>query len=138
MVPLRIAAALAVGFLAYTGIDILVWQRIFEANHVEGVVVFQRAYHAGFALVLVSLVAIGVLLIHRLRWALWYAAAFVALAFSGLEDALYYWLDGRAIPAVLPWLDANPLIPFHPVTRVSLIASAGLWLAAVVVAALKL
>jgi hypothetical protein len=125
MVPSRVLVALAVGFLAYTGVDILIWQRIFVQH---GVVSFQEQYHAGYALVLAGLILNGVILIGRRWWALWYAAAFYTLAMSGLEDALYYVLGGKPIPAALPWLDANPLIPFHPVTSATLLASVTLWL----------
>lgn len=134
MVPGRVLAALVVGFIAYTGVDILIWQRIFVQH---GVVSFQEQYHAGYALVLAGLILNGVILIGRRWWALWYAAAFYTLAMSGLEDALYYVLGGKAIPATLPWLDSNLLIPFHPVTSGTLLASVtvwlGLWLASLVV-----
>lgn len=130
MIPPRVLVALAVGFLAYTGVDILIWQRIFEAQHVNNVPGFIAQYHDGYALVLAGFIANGVLLIGRRLWpwALWYGAAFFTLAMSGLEDALYYVLDGKPIPAALPWLDANPLIPVHPVTSGTLLLSVGLWL----------
>lgn len=115
--------SVTVGLLAYTLVDILLWQRIFEAGAMYE---YDRPYHQGYAVLLAGLVAVGAVTLPW-RWALGFSVAFVTLACSGLEDVLYYWLDGRAIPAALPWLDANPLIPFHPVTAWGLIASAAMW-----------
>jgi hypothetical protein len=76
----------------------------------------------------VAAVGLGmVLLLPHGLWALWYGFAFSTLAFSGVEDALYYVLDG---PASLPLLDADPLILIKPVTRAGLIGSASIWLLA--------
>jgi hypothetical protein len=52
------------------------------------------------------------------------------LAFSGFEDVLYYWLDGRGLPSVLPWLSINPMI-LKPVTSLNLILSVLLWMGAI-------
>ena len=129
MIPRRVLVALVVGLLAYTGVDVLIWARYFEVQHLNGDAFTISQYHAGYALVLAGFIANGAILIGRRWWALWYAAAFFTLAQSGLEDALYYILQGKALPAALPWLDGNPLIPFHPVTSGGLLASVGLWLA---------
>jgi hypothetical protein len=51
-------------------------------------------------------------------------------AFSGLEDVLYYLLDGKPMPDALPWLDANPMI-LH-VSREGVVGSVMLWLTALV------
>jgi len=50
------------------------------------------------------------------------------LAFSGFEDILYFWLDGRALPENLFWLNNNPLIFLKPVTSTRLVISALTWL----------
>ena len=77
-----------------------------------------------------GMIAISVVLLYEARcWALWFALAFYTLAFSGLEDVLYYALDGRWIPGRCPWLDENRLILFKPVTATSLIMSAIVWVA---------
>ena len=52
-------------------------------------------------------------------------------AFSGLEDILYYILDGKPMPDMLPWLDGNPMI-LH-VSRAGVIGSVSLWLTVLVV-----
>jgi hypothetical protein len=52
-------------------------------------------------------------------------------AFSGLEDILYYLLDGKSMPATLPWLDGNPMI-LH-VSRAGVIGSVSLWLTVLIV-----
>jgi hypothetical protein len=128
VMPWQVVAALVLGLLVYALIDILIWQRIFES---EGLERYDYQYHAGYLVVLGGMIAIGVVLLLRHRlWALWYGLAFASLAFSGMEDALYYLLDGRPIPAALPWLDPDPLIPFKPVTRGGLVASASMWLMA--------
>jgi hypothetical protein len=125
----RVVVALGVGLLFYALSDILLWQRIFESNGHE-FYRFDAQYQTGRQAVLLGMIAIGIVLLWDAgAWALWYAAAFYTLAFSGLEDLLYYWLDGRAVPAVLPWLNANPLILFHPVTNSTLLLSVALWLA---------
>src|ERR1700682_4739633 len=134
LIPGRVLVALAVGFLAYTAVDILIWQRIFVQH---GMLSFPQQSHAVYAVVLAGLILNGVILIGRRWWALWYASAFYTLAMSGLEDALYYLLSGKSIPATLPWLNGDPLIPFYPGTSGTLLASAtlwlGLWLASLVV-----
>ncbi|MFI5283544.1 MAG: hypothetical protein ACHQ0J_10530 [Candidatus Dormibacterales bacterium] len=125
----RVVVALAVGLLFYALSDILLWQRIFESNGHE-FYRFDAQYQTGRQAVLLGMIGLGVVLLWDAgAWALWYAAAFYALAFSGLEDVLYYWLDGRSLPAVLPWLEDNRLVLFHPVTSWSLLASSALWIA---------
>jgi hypothetical protein len=52
-------------------------------------------------------------------------------AFSGLEDVLYYMLDGKPMPDTLPWLEGNPMI-LH-VSREGVIGSVSLWLIALAV-----
>ena len=125
----RIVVALGVGLLFYALSDILLWQRIFESSGHE-FYRFDAQYQTGRQAVLLGMIALGVILLWDSgAWALWWGLAFYTLAFSGLEDVLYYWLDGRAIPAVLPWLTDNHLVLFRPVTSWSLLASAGLWVA---------
>ncbi len=124
----RIAVALAVGLYFYALSDVLLWQRIFEQHDLFQ---FDRQYQSGHVATLVGLIAVGmILLIDVGWWALWYGAAFYTLTFSGLEDILYYWLDGRQLPARMPWLDHGQLFLFQPetVTSTSLLMSAGLWL----------
>ena len=123
----RVVVALAAGETFYALSDILLWQRIFEAH---GLYEYDGAYQSGHVVILVALIGTGmVLLIDTRWWALWYGLAFYTLAFGGVADVLYYWLDGRAIPAVLPWLDENHLILFHPVTNGTVLASALVWIA---------
>jgi hypothetical protein len=122
----RIGIALAVGLVFYALSDILLWQRIFETN---GLYRYDGRYQTGHQAVLVGMIAISVILLYEARfWALWFALAFYTLAFSGLEDVLYYALDGRWIPGRCPWLDGNRLILFKPVTATSLVMSAVVWL----------
>jgi len=119
--------AVGVGLVFYALSDILLWQRIFEAH---GLYQFDEQYQTGHVAVLVGMIALGVVLLFEAGWwAAWYAMAFFTLAFSGLEDVLYYVLDGRPIPSVCPWLEVNRLILFHPVTNHSLLLSAGVWVA---------
>jgi hypothetical protein len=123
----RVVTALGVGLLFYALGDVLLWQRIFETHDLYA---FDGAYQSGHRAVLLGLIGVGVVLLYEARlWAVWYGLAFYTLAFSGLEDVLYYWLDGRSIPAVLPWLNENHLILFRPVTRTALLASAVVWIA---------
>jgi hypothetical protein len=75
---------------------------------------------------------LGVVLFYpHVRRMIMFPLSLFILAFSGLEDILYYWLDGRVIPAMLPWLNKNPLI-VHPISRTNLLLSASLWLCMVV------
>lgn len=118
------AVAVAVGLVFYALSDILLWQRIFEDHDLFQ---FDAQYQSGHVTTLVALIGTGMILLYDAGlWALWYGLAFYTLAFSGLEDVLYYWLDGRAIPASLPWLNSNPLT-LHPSTSVTLVVSAALW-----------
>lgn len=122
-----LAALIALGF--YTVTDILVWQRIFEANQL---VEFAGTYHAGWFVSLAGYATVGVIVMSD-RWkdCLFFLSALVVGAYSGLEDILYYLLDGKPIPASLPWLEGNPLI--HSVSRQGLISSVAFWLVALVV-----
>ncbi len=126
MVRLRALIAAVVGLLFYSVTDILVWQRIFEANQMVG---YANSYHVGWLVSLLGYAAIGVIVMSdRWRDCLYFLTALFIGAFSGLEDILYYVLDGKPIPASLPWLDANPLI--YQSTRLGLISSVLFWIAA--------
>ena len=127
----RVVAALAVALGFYALSDILLWQRIFEANRLS---MYDPQYQTGHVAILVGMMAMGaVLLVDAGVWALWFVGALYTLAFGGLEDILYFWLDGRALPALLPWLDRSRLIFIRPVpgdvTSAELVASAAFWLA---------
>ena len=44
-----------------------------------------------------------------------------------MRDALY-WLDGRALPARLPWLDTNDWLIGKPITDAILVANVTVWI----------
>jgi hypothetical protein len=116
------AAAIALLFYACT--DILIWQRIFEANNMVGYAV---SYHTGWFVSLAGYALIGALLL----WGSWkdclyYLIALFTGAFSGLEDMPYYILDRKVIPESLPWLSGNPMI--FGSSRLEVIGSAIFWL----------
>ncbi len=117
-----IAAALALTF--YTFADILIWQRIFETNQM---VQYASIYHTGWFVSLAGYAILGVVLM----WGEWkdvvyFLTSLFVGAFSGLEDVLYYILDGKPMPDVLPWLEGNPMI-LH-VSRAGVIGSVLFWL----------
>ncbi len=119
--------AVAGALLTWSWSDVLTWQRIFEAG---GLYQYDAAYQSGHQVVLFGLIALGVMLLLRsgLVWAAAYALAVYTLAYGGVADLLYYWLDRRALPSALPWLDSShPLIVRHPVTAAGLEISAALW-----------
>lgn len=123
----KVVVALGAGLFFYALSDVLLWQRIFEAHDLFQ---YDALYQSGHVTTLVAMIAVGVVLLWDLRlWALWWAAAFYTLTFSGLEDVLYYWLSGRAVPAATPWLDHNPFILFKPAGGWSLVLSAAVWVA---------
>ena len=110
--------------LFYTIADILVWQRIFEANNM---VEHADTYHIGWFVSLAGYATIGLLLM----WGEWKDCFFFLIslfvgAFSGLEDVLYYLLDRKPLPESLPWLDANPMI-YH-ISREGVLLSVLFWL----------
>ena len=122
-----LAAALALLF--YTFADILIWQRIFETNQM---VQYANIYHTGWFVSLAGYAILGVVFL----WGAWKDIAYYLIslfvgAFSGLEDVLYYLLDGKSMPESLPWLDRNPMI-FH-VSREGVIGSVSLWLFALLI-----
>ncbi len=122
-----LAAAMALTF--YTCVDILIWQRIFEANQM---VEYATIYHTGWFVSLAGYAMIGVILM----WGDWKDCAYYLIslfvgAFSGLEDVLYYILDRKPMPDSLPWLESNPMI-LHA-SRAGVIGSVSFWLAALVV-----
>lgn len=107
----------------YTSTDILVWQRVFEANQM---VHYADSYHAGWFVSLAGYATIGIFLM----WGAWkdciYFMAFLFIgAFSGLEDLLYYVLDRKPMPDMLPWLEKNPMI--FAGTRTGVISSILFW-----------
>jgi hypothetical protein len=111
--------------------DILIWQRIFEANELWELGI--GVYHWGWVNALFGFMALGAILFHpNLRRMITFPLSLAVLAFSGLEDILYYWLDGRSLPAELPWLNSNPLL-IRPVTAERLLVSALLWLIIIVI-----
>ena len=122
-----IAAALALFF--YTLADILIWQRIFEANHM---VRYANIYHTGWFVSLAGYATLGIILM----WGAWKDCLYFLIslfvgAFCGLEDVLYYALDQKPMPETLPWLAGNPMI-YH-VTRTGVIWSVVFWMLALVV-----
>jgi hypothetical protein len=122
-----LAAVLALTF--YTFADILIWQRIFETNQM---VQYASIYHTGWFVSLAGYAIMGVVLMWD-AWkdVLYFLIALFVGAFSGLEDVLYYLLDGKPMPETLPWLAGNPMI-LH-VSRAGVIGSALLWLMALAV-----
>ncbi len=121
-----LAALIALFF--YTLTDIIIWQRIFEANNMSE---YADTYHSGWFMSLAGYAIIGVLLMWG-EWkdCLYYLSVLLVGAFSGLEDMLYYLLDRKPIPESLPWLGNNPMI--YESSRLGLIASVFFWLTALV------
>jgi hypothetical protein len=124
----RPVLAAAMALLFYTFADILIWQRIFETNQM---VQYANIYHTGWFVSLAGYAILGIVFM----WGAWkdclyYLVALFVGAFSGLEDMLYYILDGKSMPESLPWLEGNLMI-FH-VSREGVIWSVSLWLVALV------
>jgi hypothetical protein len=118
--------ALVISLYFYTRMDILIWQRIFEEHKLMALGI--GVYHWGWLQSLFGFMALGSLLCYPYkRRMITFPLSLAILAFSGLEDVLYYWLDGKQIPAELPWLNINPLL-LKPVTVDRLLLSAGFWL----------
>jgi len=125
----RPVLATMIALLFYTATDIFIWQRIFERNQM---VEYASSYHTGWFVSLAGYAAMGVLLMWG-DWkdCLYFLISLFVSAFSGLEDLLYYILDGKAIPDALPWLDNNPMI-YHS-SRAGLVSSIAFWLILLVV-----
>jgi hypothetical protein len=129
MKKLRPILAVSLALLFYTVTDILVWQRIFEFHRL---VEYADMYHTGWFVSLAGYATIGMVLL----WGEWkdcvyYLVSLTIGAFSGLEDVLYYVLDGRPMPASLPWLAGNPMI--GSVTRSGVVTSVAFWVSIVIV-----
>lgn len=125
----RVIFTTLVALLFYTGTDILIWQRIFEANNL---VKYADVYHTGWFVTLAGYAVLGLLLM----WGAWKDCLYFLVslfigAFSGLEDVLYYLLDRKPLPESLPWLGGNPLI--LGVSRSGVIESVFFWLAVLAV-----
>lgn len=121
------AAVSAILFYAIT--DILIWQRIFEANQM---VEFADVYHTGWFATLGGYAFLGVIFM----WGAWKDCAYFLTAlfigaFSGLEDVLYYVLDRKPMPESLPWLSGNPMI--YGSSRLEVIASVVFWMVVLVI-----
>ncbi len=125
----RTVIATIIALFFYTVTDILIWQRIFEANHMVG---YANLYHTGWFVTLTGYAVMGTILL----WGSWkdclyFVTSLFVAAFSGLEDLLYYALDRKPMPEALPWLAVNPMI-YHA-TRAGVIVSVIFWLSALVV-----
>ena len=122
-----LAAFLALALFAWT--DVLVWQRLIEgqpfiAHFMDG------RFHDGMRVALDAIALSGALLL----WGHWAEMVFYPLTVylfyrNGFVDLLYYWLDGRAIPQDLFWLNDkwHPYILLWPRTAASLVANVALW-----------
>jgi hypothetical protein len=118
-----------IAILFYTVTDILIWQRIFEANEMT---YYANTYHTGWFVSLAGYALMGLIFMWgSWRECLYFLAALFIGAFSGLEDILYYVLDGKHMPEALPWLDRNPLV--FDISRTGVIGSVVFWLSALVV-----
>jgi|SRR5687767_1136049 len=126
MKKIRPALIALIALLFYTATDILIWQRVFEANNLTH---YAHTYHIGWLVSLAGYATIGLLLMWG-DWkdCLYYLTALSIGAFSGLEDVLYYALDGKSMPNELPWLDPNPLI--YQATRSGVLGSVLFWMVA--------
>jgi hypothetical protein len=118
-----------IALLFYTVTDILIWQRIFEANQMT---YYANTYHTGWFVTLAGYALMGLVFM----WGSWkeclyFLAALFIGAFSGLEDILYYVLDGKTMPLYLPWLNPNPLV--FDTTRIGVIISVIFWLSTLVI-----
>ncbi len=128
----KAALAVAIALFSYTMLDIMIWQRIFETHNLS---VFASLYHPGWIVMLGSELTVGALLLFpNWRAMLFHTGALLGLGLCGVEDILYYWLDGRPIPYWLPWLDRNPAILLKPVDSTNLLISSAIWVAAFVIA----
>lgn len=129
MKKFRAVIAATVALIFYTITDIMIWQRIFETNNMIG---YADMYHTGWFATLAGYAVMGVILL----WGSWkdcfyFVTALLVAAFSGLEDILYYALDGKPMPQALPWLDQNPLI--FATSREGVVFSVVFWLGALAV-----
>jgi len=129
MSRVRPILAVTLALLFYSVTDILVWQRIFEHYRL---VEYADMYHTGWFVSLAGYATIGLILLWG-KWkdCLYYLVSLAIGAFSGLEDVLYYVLDGRPLPATLPWLDNNPMIASG--SRSGLLASVFFWISLLIV-----
>ncbi|MBI4790700.1 MAG: hypothetical protein HY782_27030 [Chloroflexi bacterium] len=124
---IKSSVAVIFGLFSYAVVDIMLWQRIFETYRLHD---FAPLYHPGWILMLVSELVLGAMLLApNWRATVFYVVTLFFLAMSGLEDVMYYWLDGRPIPYWLPWLDRNPWIFLRPVTATNLLLTVSIWLA---------
>jgi hypothetical protein len=118
-----------IALLFYTVTDILIWQRIFEANQMTH---YANTYHTGWFVTLAGYALMGLVFMWgSWRECLYFLAALFIGAFSGLEDVLYYVLDGKHMPLYLPWLDRNPLI--FDTTRVGVLISVAFWMTSLII-----
>ena len=125
----RTIIATIIALFFYTVTDILIWQRIFEANNMVG---YADLYHTGWFVTLAGYAVMGTILL----WGSWkdclyFVTSLFVAAFSGLEDVLYYALDRKPMPEALPWLDGNPMIYIS--TREGVIFSVVFWLSVLVI-----
>ncbi len=129
---IKSALGVVTALVFYALADIMLWQRIFESHKLD---YYAYLYHPGWYVMLVGEIVLGgLLLIPNWRAVIFYMGALPLLATSGMEDVLYYWLDSRPIPFLLPWLNINPVILFKPVTSANLLLSVSIWVAICLVA----
>lgn len=121
--------ALGVALFFYAKVDILIWQRIFEAHDLVPLGI--GVYHWGWLQSLFGFMILGALgCFPNIRRMILFPISLYLLAYSGIEDILYYWLDGKSVPPSLPWLNESPLV-LKPATASTVFISAAFWLAIV-------
>jgi hypothetical protein len=128
----KVLLMVVVALLVYTTIDIWIWGYIFENESRYQTVLADSVlrYQWSWQLVLAGLIAVGTMALwpEKLK-AFLFAFATLTLAHSGVEDIFYYWLNLKAVPTSLPWLDHSYLIfCIRPVTDVGLFLSAFIWI----------
>ena len=93
-----------VSFVLYTIVDILLWQRIFEIHELWE---FIPQYKKGWFMVLALVMTTGAIALGDAKNAAWFICAMWLSAWTGLEDILYYVLDGKNLPEYYHWLEGS-------------------------------
>lgn len=99
MIRFRIVLIAVVALALFAWQDVMLWDRTLRGN-----LDYAGVYHDGWRVMRDALVIVGAALLWpRVAEMLFYAGTLFLFSVNGFVDLLYFWLDGKPLPAWLEW-----------------------------------
>lgn len=101
MIRFRVILIAVAALALFAWQDVMLWQRIFERGELWQ---YAGTYHDGWRVMRDALVIVGAALLWpRMAEMVFYAGTLFLFSVNGFVDLLYFWLDGKPLPAWLEW-----------------------------------